>query len=182
MSARPVLTIVLPTFNEAENIVQLISAIRTTLNGMGMPYEIRVIDDDSEDGTAEKVRQTFGNSVHLTVRKDERGLASALLLGISQATGEFLLLMDSDFNHKPSDIPRLLEQINCADLIVGSRYIKGGGMPHARVRHKLSLLFNLFIRGMLDQPVKDSLSGFVCVRQNSYRSRGGPASGVRYTG
>jgi len=165
MSARPVLTILLPTFNEAQNIVELITAIRSTLGGMGLSYEIRVIDDNSDDGTAEKVRQAFGNAVHVIVRTTERGLASALLLGIEQASGEFLLLMDSDFNHKPSDIPRLLEQINCADLIIGSRYIKGGGMPHARIRHKLSLLFNLFIRAMLGLPVKDSLSGFVCVRR-----------------
>ena len=165
MRSVPVLTVVLPTFNEADNIVELISAVQTTLNAMRLTHEIRVIDDDSSDGTAEKVTELFGDTVHLTVRKNQRGLASALLLGIEQARGEFLLLMDSDFNHKPSDVPRLLEHINSADLIVGSRYIKGGGMPHAPIRHKLSLMFNLFVRGVLRLPVKDSLSGFVCVRR-----------------
>jgi dolichol-phosphate mannosyltransferase len=165
MASVPVLSVILPTFNEADNIVEMISALQTTLNSLGIKYEIRVIDDNSEDGTGEKVSQLFGDTVHLTVRKNERGLASALLLGIEQAKGEFLLLMDSDFNHKPSDVPRLLEHINTADLIVGSRYIKGGGMPHAPVRHKLSLMFNLFVRGVLRLSVKDSLSGFVCIRR-----------------
>lgn len=162
-SGAPWLTVVLPTFNEADSIVELLTSLREILTRAGISHEILVIDDASPDGTARKVAEAFGDTVAVTVRTQDHGLAASLLAGVRQARGRRLLLMDSDFNHQPADVPRLLALAGSADLVVGSRYVAGGGMPHAPIRQRLSLLFNLFIRAALRGPVRDNLSGFICI-------------------
>lgn len=133
-----------------------------------------MVDDSSPDGTADEVKKLIAKKlpVKLIIRKKVHGLASAILTGIYQAKGEIIVLMDTDFNHRPEDIPRLIKPIvlKRADLVIGSRYIPGCGM-HAseasRWQYYLSRWGNYVVnRVWLNLPVHESLSGFVAVRKS----------------
>lgn len=120
--------IVIPTYNEAENIAKLIKQI-FALNIPGL--EILIIDDNSPDGTADIVNklQVTSDKLHLTKRTEKLGLGSAYITGFKNALrmgADFIFEMDADFSHDPNDIPRMLEAIKNADLVIGSRKIPGG--------------------------------------------------------
>ena len=127
-SSKPHLTIVIPTYNESENISPLVEALYDSLGGY--PYDILFIDDDSPDGTAERIRDLAGSRpVSVEVRTDKKGLASAVVDGFSLARGELVAVMDADLQHPPEVISRLLEAANRgADLVIASRYIPGGSV------------------------------------------------------
>lgn len=161
------LSVVLPTYNEKENIGELIRTLLAVLASRVSGLEVIVVDDDSPDGTAEAIRQAFSNrpEVLLKVRKQERGLATAIACGLSLAKGKTVVVMDTDFNHHPKDLPRLLEWLPEADIVVGSRYVPGGGMKTSKIRYWGSGVFNLFIRLTLRTPIKDNLSGFLAFKR-----------------
>lgn len=157
-------SVILPTYNEAGNIVDLIKAILKQLRSIPLTPEIIVVDDNSPDGTAEKVNQL---PVKLILRKSQRGLATAIQQGITQSTGHIIVIMDTDFNHQPQDLPRLLKPVinQKADLVIGSRYIQGGGM-HASEAGAFQFLASkygnfLVNRIILGLPIHESLSGFL---------------------
>ena len=164
------ISIILPTYNEAGNIGALIKA---TANLIKTRIEFIVVDDNSPDGTADEVKKLIAKKlpVKLVVRKEVHGLASAILTGIRQAAGDIVVLMDTDFNHRPEDIARLLKPIvkKQADLVIGSRYIKGGGMHQteaSRWQYFLSKWGNYFVnRCWLNLPVHESLSGFIVFKR-----------------
>lgn len=167
------LSLVLPTYNEAGNIAKLILAINQQQELRRFKKEFIVVDDDSPDGTALEVRKLIKRRypVKLIVRKKVHGLAGAILTGINQAKGEVVVLMDTDFNHRPEDITRLLRPVvkKRADLVIGSRYLPGGGMhltEASRWQYFLSKWGNYFVnRWWLNLPVHESLSGFVAVKR-----------------
>jgi dolichol-phosphate mannosyltransferase len=136
---------------------------------MSINPQIIVVDDNSPDGTADLIRQRFSSrpEIRLILRKEERGLATAIAAGISQAPADIIAIMDTDFNHHPRDLPRLLEQLPGADCVVGSRYVPGGGMKTSRLRYLGSWAFNGFIRLVLGSPVKDNLSGFLVLKKET---------------
>lgn len=154
-------SIILPTYNEKDNIVELIQAIFTTLEPQQLDFEIVVVDDNSPDGTPEAVRQNFGNDerVKLFVRTEERGLATAIRYGIRHATGDILVFMDTDFNHDPAIIPQMIKFLEYYDIIIGSRFVMAGGMED-RFRQFSSQIYNYGIRLLFGTPVHDNLSGF----------------------
>jgi len=129
--------------------------------------EIIVVDDNSPDGTAAALKKTFGNSIRLIVRKNTRGLGSAIADGIRKARGEVIIGMDADGNHDPKHIPSLLSAMDTAGLVVGSRFIAGGGMTGI-LRSLASGMFNVFLR-FLGFPVTDSTSGYYAVRKKILR-------------
>jgi dolichol-phosphate mannosyltransferase len=157
----------LPTYNEKENIGDLIQMILDVLSPLPVKAQIIVVDDNSPDGTADVVRNRFSSQpeVLLILRKEERGLATAIAKGIEQSQADIIAVMDTDFNHHPKDLTRLLEQIPEADMVIGSRYISGGGMKTSRLRYLGSWVFNVFIRLVLGSPVKDNLSGFLVLKR-----------------
>ncbi len=157
----------MPTYNEKENIGDLIQTILDVLSPLPIKAQIIVVDDNSPDGTAEVVRKRFSSQpdVLLIVRKEERGLATAVAKGIEQSRADIIAVMDTDFNHQPKDLTKLLEQIPEADMVIGSRYISGGGMKTSRIRYLGSWVFNIFIRLVLGSPVKDNLSGFLVLKR-----------------
>jgi dolichol-phosphate mannosyltransferase len=159
--AKPV-SIILPTYNEKDNILDLIGAILETFSHHALSGEIIVVDDDSPDGTGNLVEDTFASEprVRVIIRKGERGLATALYRGIGEAHFDRIVFMDTDFNHNPKDIPKLLEKLSGYDLAIGSRYVKGGGMETSPFRYWGSYAFNLFIRALFFSPIRDHLSGF----------------------
>ena len=155
------ISVIMPTYNEKGNIVRLIKAIQKELNAKrkDIEQEYIVIDDNSPDKTADFVKKTFRKDrrVRLSVRKNERGLATAIKTGIRKSTGDVILIMDTDFNHDPKDIPLLLDYADDYDIVLGSRFVRGGGME--------SYIFNLYVRIMTGLKTKDSQSGFIAVRK-----------------
>ena len=157
------LSIVIPTYNEGENIVPLVERIHNALSAYD--YEILFVDDDSKDGTAdtiEKLSESY--PVKVAVRKNERGLASAVVHGILNTTGQKVLVMDADLQHPPEVLPSLIKAAeDGADIVVGSRYVEGGGCQEWGLFRKLVSRVSTIIAHVFlppTRPVKDPMSGF----------------------
>ena len=166
------LTILLPTYNEALTIQNMLEAIRINIPDDTI-YEIIIVDDDSPDGTNEiansyfeKLENIIKHNVH--VRKNKRGLSSAVIDGMKIACGKYVLVMDSDFSHPPEMIRKMYSKITNDDLdiVIGSRYIKGGkfeGWPFSR--RFMSRLANFIPRFVLGIKVNDSMSGLFLIKR-----------------
>lgn len=164
-------SVVLPTYNEVGNIVPLIEAIQSVLNGALMSHEIIVVDDNSPDGTAQAVRDRFGHDerIRLFVRTKGRGLATAIAHGICRAQGDVVVVMDTDFNHDPILLPQMVKFLEFYDIIIGSRFTMGGGMEE-RWRYYASFLFNFVVRLILRTQIADNLCGFFSMRRDKLMS------------
>jgi dolichol-phosphate mannosyltransferase len=160
-------SVILPTYNEKDNIVELIHAIFAVLRPDALDFEVVVVDDNSPDGTAATVRQNFGDNpqVKLFVRTEGRGLATALRYGVEHSSGEIVVSMDTDFNHDPALIPQMIKFLEYYDIIIGSRFVMAGGMED-RFRHFSSRIYNYAIRILFGTPVHDNLSGFFSMRRD----------------
>ena len=158
------LSIILPTYNEKENISLLIESVLQEVEGR--QFEIIVVDDDSPDGTWKIVKKLQRRipSVRLIRRIGERGLASALQTGISAARGRMILWMDCDFSHPPELIPRMIRIVRKFDVVVASRFVEGGRSQYPPGRTLASLFVSYFARLILDPRVRDYTSGFVVCR------------------
>ncbi len=159
-------SIILPTYNERENIVELVQTIHRHLSAENFRYDIVIVDDNSPDGTAEIVEETFAKDerVHLFVRTTERGLATALRYGAEHSDGEILVFMDTDFNHDPVMIPQLVKFLEYYDVVIGSRFVMRGGMEDS-TRYAFSFIYNLGLRFLFGTRVWDNLSGFYAIRR-----------------
>jgi dolichol-phosphate mannosyltransferase len=100
------------------------------------------------------------------VRTQERGLATAIQHGIIHATGDNIVVMDTDFNHDPAILPRMVQLLAYYDLVIGSRYVVGGGMED-RKRYVYSLIYNTFVKIVLWHKIQDNLSGFFAIRRSA---------------
>lgn len=160
--------IITATYNEADNIELLIKQILSNRNDV----DILVIDDNSPDGTAEIVEklQKIYSVINLIKRSAKLGYGSACQKGFRWALKyknyKFFITMDADLSHDPKYISALLEMIKEKDVVIGSRYIKGGGVKNWGIHRKaLSLGANLYSRYILNIPVTDCTSGFRCYRR-----------------
>jgi len=164
-------SIILPTYNEAENIVSLIEALFAVVEH---PLEVIVVDDDSPDRTWELVDalQADDQRVRLLRRTGERGLVSAVRDGIGQASGEVVVWMDCDFSHPPALIPRMLEEIDRgADVVIPSRYVRGGRDQRDETLHRLlSRILNALAALTLDSGFCDWTSGFIAARRTVFET------------
>jgi dolichol-phosphate mannosyltransferase len=162
--------VIIPTYNEKDNIASIMHAVFN----LNQNFHVLVIDDGSPDGTAEIVRQLqpeFNNTVFLEERKGKLGLGTAYIHGFKWASERgynFIFEMDADFSHSPEDLPRLYDACKTggADVAVGSRYIKGGGVrnwPANRIL--LSKGASFYTRLILWMPVADPTAGFVCYKR-----------------
>jgi dolichol-phosphate mannosyltransferase len=153
---------VLPTYNEAENVAPLVGAILS----LDLDLHVVVVDDASPDGTADIVEALARESprVHVVRREGERGLGTAYLAGFrraAEAGAEAVLTMDCDFSHDPAAIPSLVEALDSARVVIGSRYVAGGRIENWGLYRKvLSAAANRFVRALFDLPVRDCTSGF----------------------
>ncbi|MFC1478050.1 polyprenol monophosphomannose synthase [Candidatus Margulisiibacteriota bacterium] len=158
--------VVVPTYNETENIGQLISAINTAAD-----VDVLVVDDSSPDKTYEIVEsiQKEHENVKLIVREGKRGLGTAYIEGFKYAIEnkyDYIMEMDADFSHNPDDIPRFLEEIDSNDLVIGSRYIRGIRVVNWPLyRLALSYFASKYVQTILRLPVKDPTGGFKCFRR-----------------
>jgi len=157
-----VVSIVVPTYKEAENITVLVMKIDETLKDK-YQYEIIIVDDNSQDGIEDNVKklQMDKYNVKLIVRVNERGLSSAVIEGLKTAKGDLYLVMDADLSHPPDKIPELLDRIveNNADFVIGSRFIKGGGAAHFSSFRKLNAGVSKLIAFPLTKAT-DPMAGF----------------------
>ncbi len=165
------LSVILPTYNERENIPELIDALHATLQPWQLEYELVVVDDNSPDGTAEVVRAQYGDDPHvaLYVRMEGRGLATAIRYGIEHATGDTVVCMDTDFNHDPAMIPQMVKFLEFYDIVIGSRFVMRGGMED-RFRQFSSGIYNWGIRLLFRTPVHENLSGFFAMSRDKILS------------
>jgi len=161
------LSIILPTYNERDSILLLIKEILMILGQESYEYEIVIVDDNSPDGTYDHVLSNFANNpkIRPLLRKNEKGLATAILHGIENSHGDRIVVMDTDFNHPPKLIPLLLKITDFFDIASGSRYVIGGGMELSRLRYFGSKLFNKFIHYTLWVKTTDNLSGFFAFKK-----------------
>jgi dolichol-phosphate mannosyltransferase len=176
-SKKAKLSIVLPTYNESQNIVKMLDSIAQTLSPDAMAdAEIIVVDDNSPDGTADiasmHAKKIYNNKkLHVEIiRRDGKfGLSSAIVAGLQSATGDMLVVMDGDFSHPPQVIPSIIEALqdsNC-DIVVASRYVKGGsviGWPFKR--RLMSKGATKIAQYGLGIEVKDPVSGFFAFRRD----------------
>lgn len=171
--APPRITVVLPTYNERENLAPLAQRLFTALDPR--EAELLVVDDDSPDGTAAAAAELAATyPVRCLVRHGERGLATAVIAGLRAARGELLVVMDADLSHPPEAIPALVAALAdpAVSMAIGSRFVRGGRVDlhwpwHRRLN---SLVARLLARPLT--PVRDMMSGFFAVRRRGLRLEG----------
>ena len=160
--------LILPTYNEAENIEPLVRAVLPQLESTGLEHTVLIVDDSSPDGTGQIADRLAEETERVRVlhRPRKHGLGRAYLAGFEVALSEgadLVLEMDSDFSHDPADLPRLIAAAGAADLVLGSRYVPGGGVKDwGFVRRALSRGGSTYARLLLGVPVRDLTGGFKC--------------------
>ena len=155
-------SVILPTFNERGNILFLIEEAHQKLSPW--PHEIIVVDDNSPDGTFEAIQEAHLPYVHPILRRSDPSLAKSIRSGIEAAAGDIVIVMDSDFNHQPQDLPFMVAALNYYDCVIGTRFLYGGSMPDM-IRYRLSWLFNIFVRFSIGGSITDNLSGFLAIHK-----------------
>ena len=158
--------VIIPTYNEIENINLIIPAVLE----LEMNFHVLIVDDNSPDGTAEEVKNwqlKHPNKVYMLQRKGKLGLGTAYIAGFKFALDkgyEYIFEMDADFSHNPKDLLRLFKACQeGADLSIGSRYVKGGGLENWPLDRKLlSFGASIYVRFITWMMIKDPTAGFVC--------------------
>jgi dolichol-phosphate mannosyltransferase len=160
--------LILPTYNEAENVEAVVRAALEHLARADIEHTILVVDDSSPDGTGQIADRLADEIAEVRVlhRRGKQGLGRAYLdgFGIALDNGaELVLEMDADFSHDPADLPRLIAAAGAADVVLGSRYVPGGGVANwGLIRRALSWGGCAYARVLLGVPVRDLTGGFKC--------------------
>ncbi|HUK52681.1 MAG TPA: polyprenol monophosphomannose synthase, partial [Candidatus Binatia bacterium] len=168
------ISVVIPTYKERANIGRLVERTGAALATLGEEFELIIVDDNSPDGTGEEVRRLAAEGrpwLRLLVRENERDLSTAVIAGWRIARGEILGCMDADLQHPPETLPKLVQELRRtgADIVVGSRYVAGGGVSHWSLFRRFiswsaTLMASLILPGTLGR-VHDPMSGFFVVRR-----------------
>jgi dolichol-phosphate mannosyltransferase len=159
--------IIIPTYNELENLPKLLPEVLSKNDGI----EVLIVDDNSPDGTAAFVENEMKNNnrIHLIKRSSKQGLGTAYIAGFKYAlqnSFDLIFEMDADFSHDPKEIPRFLEEIKNVDLVLGSRYVTGVNVINWPMRRLLLSWFaNLYTRIITGMPIHDATGGFKCFRK-----------------
>jgi len=158
--------IVIPTYNEKENIIKIIDKIHSIVEDIN----ILVVDDNSPDGTGELVKNKMKDDsrIHIIEREGKLGLGTAYCKGFEYCLDkgfDYIFEMDADFSHDPIEIPNFLEAIKDNDLVLGSRYIKGVNVINWPLKRLLLSYFaNMYTRFVTGMKIKDATGGFKCFR------------------
>ncbi len=182
-TAGPELAVVVPTYDEADNVAELVARLTGALEGIA--FEILFVDDDSPDGTADAVRALAARDgrIRCLQRIGRRGLSGAVIEGMLATTAPFAAVIDGDLQH---DERRLGEMLRLAraerlDLVVGSRYVEGGGTGEwSAARRRQSRLATALSRRVAGVTLADPMSGFFLIRTEALRVRAAGLSGVGY--
>ena len=160
--------LIVPTYNEAENLEPIVEAARKVLPES---RRVLIVDDNSPDGTGEIADRLASElpDVEVLHRHVKEGLGPAYIAGFKHALAagaEKVMQMDADFSHDPNDLPRLLEASQNADLVIGSRYVAGGGVAEwGALRRFISRGGSTYARFMLGVKVRDLTGGYKCIRR-----------------
>jgi dolichol-phosphate mannosyltransferase len=162
------ISIIIPTYNERDNVTPLVKRLHSALSRCY--YEMVFVDDNSRDGTIEVASALSAKyPVRVVVRKDKRGLASAVADGINYTTGKIICVMDADLQHPPEVVPHLARAIeNGADIAIASRYVKGGGCLGWGLTRRVISKGAVFLAHLLLPPtrqVNDPMSGFFMLKK-----------------
>lgn len=165
-------TIILPTYNEAENIRKIICDIFKVFQQNNINGNIIIVDDNSPDKTgdiAKRLNENFPKKIHVIQREQKLGLGSAYILGFKKALdlgADYIFEMDADYSHNPHSIPSLLEAVKDADLVIGSRYIPGGSTKNWEYYRKwISKCGTIYSKKILKININDLTSGFRCYKR-----------------
>ena len=162
--------VVIPTYDEKDNV----AAMAEALFAVDPSLEILFVDDNSPDGTGDVIEGLIKNDsrIHCLHREKKEGLAKAYLAGFKRAIelgADRIVQMDCDFSHDPKDVPRLVAED--ADLVIGSRYVKGGATPGWPFKRRLiSRMGGVFIRTVTGMPLKDPTGGFKCWKVSALKA------------
>ena len=164
----PELSVIVPTFNERDNVAEIVQRLEASLSGNA--WEVIFVDDDSPDGTAARAREIARTDprVRCLQRIGRRGLSSACVEGMLASSAPFLAVMDADCQHDETVLPRMLEILKAGDtdIVVGSRYIEGGGIGSwTASRAKMSRFATRLGRTVMKQDLSDPMSGFFALRR-----------------
>ena len=164
-------SVVIPTLRERANLEQLLPQLFEILRRADIDAEVIVVDDDSRDGTEDLCCRLSGqHSLRLITRRDARGLASAVLRGLEESTGEICVVMDADMSHPPEAVPDLVDSIRSpfCDVAIGSRYVNGGSVdPNwSWFRRLNSKVATLLAKGLTN--AADPLAGFFAIRRDTF--------------
>lgn len=163
------LSILIPTYNEKDNIEPLVRALSNIIK---QKYEIIIVDDNSPDNTAAVVRKLSEShpNLRLLKRKQKQGLSKAIVAGVDVAKGEEILVMDGDLSHPPEAVPKLAASLQEYDLVIGSRLIKGGGVKNWPFHRKLiSKGAETIARLLITTDCSDPLSGFFAIKKSVFK-------------
>jgi len=172
VAVAPEISVVIPTFNEVENIGAVIESVAKALDGVA--WEIIVVDDDSPDETAAQVKRIARDDARVRClrRIGRRGLAGACIEGMLSSSAPYLAVMDADLQHDPSILPRMLDALRTdqAELVIGSRYKEGGAIGDglSRMRARFSRWGGGLARRMLHTDVGDLMSGYFAIRRDRF--------------
>jgi len=160
--------VIIPTYNEAENILNIIPEVLKFTNE-NYEFNVLVVDDSSPDGTAKMVEDFPSNNVYILKREKKSGLGTAYVFGFKYAIKnnfDYVFEMDADFSHDPKYLPKFIEEIEKGfDLVVGSRYINGVSVINWPIsRLILSYSANIYTRMVTGLKVRDTTAGFMCYR------------------
>jgi dolichol-phosphate mannosyltransferase len=164
----PQVWVILPTYNEAENVEPLVAAVRERLPES---RRVLIVDDNSPDGTGEIADRLASehDDVEVLHRMVREGLGPAYIAGFREALGggaDLVIEMDADFSHDPAYLPQLLRAAGEADLVIGSRYVPGGGVTDwGPLRRFISRGGSAYARAVLGIDVRDLTGGFKCLRR-----------------
>ena len=164
--------IIIPTYNEAENIVNIINELLALVCG-GVIIEILVVDDNSTDGTAMLVKNLNNQRIHIIERPGKMGLGTAYIRGFKYAIErnyDYVFEMDADFSHDPDAVPAFFDKLKEYDLVIGSRYIEGIAVVNWPLsRLMISIGASYYTRMITFLPVKDVTAGFMAYRVDSLK-------------
>lgn len=160
------ISVVIPTYNEGGNIKELIENIKIQLSGLCIDYEILIIDGGSKDGTVERSKEAGAK----VIMQSKKGYGNALIDGITAARGDYIITMDGDFSHDPVFMQDLWNLRNKMDIIIASRYVKGGNCEISGFRLFLSVMLNRFFAWGLAIPLKDLSSGYRLYKSSTIKN------------
>ena len=164
-------SIVIPTYNERENIPLICNGISLQIQ-KDWDYEIIFVDDNSPDGTSSEIQSQaqYDPRVKLVERPGKLGLGSAITRGFQEASGDYWIMMDADMSHRPEDLPRMLLALSTVDIAIGSRYVPGGSTPNWPYHRRITSRFASWLaRYLLDLDIMDLTTGFLAFRSSRIR-------------
>ena len=161
------LSIILPTYNEKNNINILIKKILEILKDVENK-EVIVVDDNSPDGTYLYCKKEFekNNQIKLILRQNNRGLANSIGDGIKASKGKNIIIMDTDLSHDPKLITQIINLNKDYDIVSCSRYCKGGSMGN-KFHYYCSFSYNLLLQFILSTQIKDNTGGYFCIKKST---------------